>query len=55
MVPLASMSGARIVIVNAEPTAMDDLADEVLRGPISELLPAVVGVESEVTENRPSQ
>jgi NAD-dependent deacetylase len=43
MVPLASMSGARVAIVNAEPTAMDDLADEVLRGPISELLPAIAG------------
>ncbi len=56
MVPLASMSGARIVIVNAEPTAMDDLADEVLRGPISELLPAVVGPgPDDIPENRPSQ
>ncbi|MGH9246356.1 MAG: SIR2 family NAD-dependent protein deacylase [Acidimicrobiales bacterium] len=42
VVPLARMSGARIAIVNAEATAMDDLADIVLRGPISELLPAVV-------------
>jgi NAD-dependent deacetylase len=47
IVPIAAMSGARVVIVNAEPTAMDDLADEVLRGPIGTLLPAVV-------ENRPT-
>ena len=52
IVPLARMSGARVVIVNAEPTAMDDLADEVLRGPIGDLLPAVVG---EVGESRPTQ
>jgi NAD-dependent deacetylase len=43
MVPLARRAGARVVIVNGEPTAMDDLAHAVLRGPISELLPAVVG------------
>lgn len=43
VVPVASMHGARIVIVNAEPTAMDDLADVMLRGQISEILPAVVG------------
>jgi NAD-dependent deacetylase len=49
IVPLAAMNGARIVIVNAEPTAMDDLADQVLRGPIGELLPAVV------SENRPDR
>jgi NAD-dependent deacetylase len=44
VVPIASASGARIVIVNAEPTAFDALADAVLRGPISELLPAIVGL-----------
>jgi NAD-dependent deacetylase len=42
VVPAARFHGARIVIVNLEPTAMDDLADAVLRGPISELLPQVV-------------
>jgi NAD-dependent deacetylase len=42
MVPLARRAGARVVIVNGEPTAMDDLAHAVLRGPISELLPALV-------------
>ena len=31
------------MIVNADPTAMDALADVVLRGPIGELLPAIVG------------
>ena len=43
VVPLAKRAGARVVIVNAEPTEMDDLADVVLRGSISEVLPAIVG------------
>src|SRR4051794_3542915 len=33
--------GAALVVVNAEPTPYDDLAVEVLRGPIGEILPAV--------------
>jgi len=44
VVPVAKEAGARVVIVNAEPTEMDELADAVLRGSISELLPRVVGV-----------
>ena len=44
MVPVARMSGARIAIVNAQETAMDHLADAVLRGSISDILPRVVGV-----------
>jgi NAD-dependent deacetylase len=43
VVPVARTSGARIVIVNGSETAMDDLADAVLRGPIGEILPALVG------------
>src|SRR3989441_331543 len=43
VVPVAKDAGARVVIVNAEPTEMDELADAVLRGSISELLPQVVG------------
>jgi NAD-dependent deacetylase len=42
LVPLARAAGARIVIVNAEPTPYDDIADAVLRGSISEVLPAIV-------------
>jgi NAD-dependent deacetylase len=42
-VPIAREAGARVVIVNAEPTEMDELADVVLRGSISELLPRLVG------------
>jgi NAD-dependent deacetylase len=45
-VPIAKSSGARIVILNAEPTAMDDLADAVLQGSISALLPSLVDVEA---------
>lgn len=43
MVPVARMSGARVVVVNGEETAMDDLAEAVLRGPISSILPALAG------------
>ena len=39
VVPVAKRAGARVVILNAEPTAMDDIADLVLRGAIGELLP----------------
>jgi NAD-dependent deacetylase len=42
VVPVARMSGARIVILNGSETAMDHLADVVLRGSISELLPRLV-------------
>lgn len=43
LVPIAKQAGARVVIVNAEPTEMDNLADAVLRGSISEILPDIVG------------
>ena len=43
VVPLAKEAGARVVILNAEPTEMDGLADAVLHGSISELLPRLVG------------
>jgi NAD-dependent deacetylase len=42
VVPIAKAAGARVVILNAEPTEMDDLADAVLRGSISDLLPRLV-------------
>jgi NAD-dependent deacetylase len=42
MVQLAKRHDARIVIVNGEPTVMDSLADIVVLGSISELLPQVV-------------
>jgi len=43
VVPIAHANGARIVIVNAEPTEMDDIAHALLRGSISDLLPKLVG------------
>ena len=42
MLPVAKNAGARIVIVNGAATEMDELADEVLRGSISEILPRLV-------------
>jgi NAD-dependent deacetylase len=42
VVPIAVASGADVVIVNGTETAMDDLADVLVRGPISEVLPALV-------------
>ena len=42
VVPLAIAGGARVVIVNGSPTAMDTIADAVIRGPIGEILPRLV-------------
>lgn len=42
-VPLARAAGARIVILNAESTPFDDIADAVFRDPISVILPALLG------------
>jgi len=42
VVPVAVGHGARVVIVNGSPTEMDDVADAVLTGSISELLPVLV-------------
>jgi NAD-dependent deacetylase len=38
-VPTAKTAGARVVIINAEPTPLDELADVVMPGPIGEVLP----------------
>jgi len=43
VVPLAASRGAAVVIVNAEPTQYDDLAEVVLRSSISDVLPRLVG------------
>jgi NAD-dependent deacetylase len=40
-VPLAKAAGAQIVIVNAQPTPFDEIADAVVRQPIGEVLPLV--------------
>jgi NAD-dependent deacetylase len=42
VVPLAVSHGAPAVILNDAPTEMDDIADVVLRGSISQVLPALV-------------
>src|SRR5712692_10350466 len=42
VVPVAKEAGARVVILNSEPTEMDGLADVVVRGPISAILPRLV-------------
>ena len=42
MVPIAKESGAALIILNAEPTPFDAIADAVLQGSISEVLPALV-------------
>jgi NAD-dependent deacetylase len=43
LVPLAADHGAAVVIVNAEPTAYDPIADAVIRASISLVLPSVIG------------
>jgi NAD-dependent deacetylase len=42
IVPLAKSRGTAVVIVNGSPTALDSLADVVVRGSISEVLPQLV-------------
>lgn len=44
LVELAHRAGARVVIVNQEPTPYDPLADALLRDPIGEVLPRLVRV-----------
>ena len=43
VVPVAKQREARVVILNAQPTEMDPIADAVLRGSISAVLPQIVG------------
>jgi NAD-dependent deacetylase len=52
IVPEAKQRGARVVIINAEPTPFDDLADVVLNQPIGELLPTLCGMSGQ--ENEPT-
>jgi len=40
-VPHAKSAGARVVIMNAQPTPFDGIADAVLKGSISEVLPQI--------------
>lgn len=43
LVGVAAEHGARLVVVNAEPTPYDELADEVVREPIGSALPRLLG------------
>ena len=47
VVPRAKSHGARVVIVNGEPTGMDRFADALLIGSLGELLPALVDAPNE--------
>ena len=42
VVPIAKQAGSRVVILNAEPTEMDHIADVILRGGIADILPEIV-------------
>jgi len=42
LVPLAAEHGARVVIVNADATELDHLADVIVRGDINDVLPQIV-------------
>jgi len=44
LVPSAKENGARVVIMNAQPTPFDNIADAVIGGSISEVLTQVCGV-----------
>jgi NAD-dependent deacetylase len=39
---VAAAAGARVVVINAEPTPYDRLADLVVRDPISVVLPQIL-------------
>ena len=43
VVPIAKAAGARVVIVNAEPTSFDHLADAVISTAIGKVLPVICG------------
>ena len=47
---MAKERGAKIIIVNAEPTARDDLADAALFGDLNELLPALLNRDPKVSD-----
>ena len=40
---IARSAGAKLIIVNAQPTPYDAVADALLPGSISEILPAILG------------
>jgi NAD-dependent deacetylase len=42
--PRAKNAGAKVIIVNGEPTEMDHYAEVVVNGGISEILPQICGI-----------
>ena len=44
---VALRSGAKLIVINAEPTPLDEFADVVIRGKSGEVLPEIVGLISE--------
>lgn len=54
--PIAKDAGARIVIMNAQPTQFDEIADAVLNGAIGDALPLICGASSlsDLTGVRPT-
>jgi NAD-dependent deacetylase len=46
VVPLAHESGAKIAIINGSPTEMDAIANVLVQGSLSEILPAIVAMVS---------
>jgi NAD-dependent protein deacetylase/lipoamidase len=53
LVPIAARAGARVVIINADPTPFDDVADAVIRQPIGEVLPRICASRThDVAERR---
>jgi NAD-dependent deacetylase len=44
-VPIAARAGAAVIILNDAPTALDALADVVIRASIADVLPTIVGAE----------
>jgi NAD-dependent deacetylase len=55
MVEIAARAGRPVIIVNAQPTEMDDLAAVILRGSASEILPLILGERPGVAKSRPSR
>jgi NAD-dependent deacetylase len=50
-VDIARQAGAKIVIVNAEPTPFDSIADAVLGGSISQVLPAIISARESASRS----
>ncbi|MEX2148266.1 MAG: NAD-dependent deacylase [Candidatus Rokuibacteriota bacterium] len=46
IVPVAKQAGARVIIVNADDTEMDAIADALVRGSIGEVLPRIIGEDN---------